>query len=116
MYRARFQYLNLTYDYLNLTYDDDEPVSIFSLNFNLRRSRLARLTALEELDLFGAKITDAGAALLRHMPLLRSLELCGGGITDVGVRHLAAGELVRGVRAFRGAHAFNGAWVCNSSK
>ena len=43
---------------------------------------------LEELDLFGARITDEGAKHLRHMPRLKTLELCGGGITDAGVKHI----------------------------
>ena len=39
---------------------------------------LAKLKDMEELDLFGARITDEGAKHLRHMPRLKTLELCGG--------------------------------------
>jgi hypothetical protein len=48
----------------------------FAFTFNLYRyslGYLTKLTQLEELDLFGAKITDEGAAHLKHMPRLTSL-------------------------------------------
>ena len=39
-------------------------------------------------QLFGAAVTDAGLAQLRHLTGLSSLSLIGTGITDVGVAHL----------------------------
>ncbi len=43
---------------------------------------LTAITGLTSLDVFGVRLTDAGAALIgAHLPRLRQLEACGGGIT-----------------------------------
>jgi len=63
---------------------DNRAVSDASLR------QLAPLTRLRRIDLFGASVSDSGAAALAAaLPSLTSLELCGGLITNVGCRHLA---------------------------
>ena len=50
---------------------------------------VSRLSCLTALDVFGCRLTDAGAAVLGGAPALRglrSLECCGGGITGEGGR------------------------------
>jgi hypothetical protein len=49
---------------------------------------LTCLTELESLDLFGARITHAGARYIGQLPNLTSLEACGGGMTDDAVAAL----------------------------
>nr|CAE02935.3 OSJNBa0014K14.7 [Oryza sativa Japonica Group] len=46
------------------------------------------LTGLTHLDLFGARITDAGTNCLKYFKNLQSLEVCGGLITDAGVKNI----------------------------
>ena len=52
---------------------------------------LSHLTRLRRLDLFGARVSDAGLPhllVLRHS--LRELDICGGGVTDAGMPAIAA--------------------------
>ncbi len=46
------------------------------------------LLAIVDLDLRGAKVTDADLALLRHLPNLKHLSLYGNPVTDAGLVHL----------------------------
>jgi len=48
----------------------------------------AGLTGLTHLDLFGARITDAGTNCFRFFKNLQSLEVSGGLITDAGVKNI----------------------------
>jgi len=47
-----------------------------------------KLPNLETIDLFGARISDAGCHSLSKLENLISLEVCGGSVTDVGVARL----------------------------
>jgi hypothetical protein len=64
----KFQTLNLNPQTLNLARN---PKSLHPTPYIVH----TQLTQLEELDLFGAKITDTGAVHLKYMPRLTSLEL-----------------------------------------
>ncbi|PWA75737.1 F-box/LRR-repeat protein 14 [Artemisia annua] len=57
---------------------------IFILVFSI----LTYMTGLTHLDLFCAKITDAGTTYLRNFTNLQSLDICSGGITDAGVKNI----------------------------
>ena len=53
--------------------------------------QLSHLPRLRRLDLFGARVSDAGLPhllVLRHS--LRELDICGGGVTDAGMPAIAA--------------------------
>lgn len=51
---------------------------------------LAHLSSLRRLDLFGARVGDAGMALLVSLKhTLRALDVCSGGVSDAGVVHVA---------------------------
>jgi hypothetical protein len=50
---------------------------------------LARLPALQHLDLSGTSITDAGLQVLRDLPGLRTLSLAWTRVTDEGIGVLA---------------------------
>jgi hypothetical protein len=57
--------------------------------------QLAHLSRLRRLDLFGARVSDAGLPhllVLRHS--LRELDICGGGVTDAGMAAIAALSLL----------------------
>eukprot|EP00198_Chlamydomonas_reinhardtii_P012047 XP_001701384.1 predicted protein [Chlamydomonas reinhardtii] len=79
-----------TLTHLNLTY-----TKVCVLRGTLTDAALrhvSRLSCLTALDVFGCRLTDAGAAVLGGAPALRglrSLECCGGGITDAGALCLA---------------------------
>jgi 5-hydroxyisourate hydrolase-like protein (transthyretin family) len=51
-------------------------------------SHLSDLTALESLDLQGARLTDKGVAALKNLKEMRSLDLNGPAITDESVEYL----------------------------
>ena len=52
-------------------------------------AHLARLPALQHLDLSGTGITDAGLQVLRHLPRLRTISLAWTRVTDEGIGALA---------------------------
>jgi len=50
---------------------------------------LARMPALQHLDLTGTSVTDAGLQVLRHLRELRTLSLAWNRVTEAGIRVLA---------------------------
>jgi hypothetical protein len=50
---------------------------------------LARMPALQHLNLSGTGVTDAGLRVLRHLPELRTLSLAWSRVTKAGIRVLA---------------------------
>ena len=58
---------------------------------------LARLPALQHLDLSGTSITDAGLQVLRNLPALRTLSLAWTAVTDDGIGALARCDQVEHV-------------------
>ena len=58
---------------------------------------LAKLPALQHLDLGGTAITDAGLEVLRHLPHLRTLSLAWTRVTDRGMSALAHCHELEGV-------------------
>ena len=58
---------------------------------------LARLPALQHLDLSGTSITDAGLSVLRHLPRLRTISLAWTRVTDAGAAALAHCEEIEHV-------------------
>jgi hypothetical protein len=59
---------------------------------------LAKLPALEHLDLSGTAITDAGLDVLRHLPRLRTLALASDRVTGAGLAVLAQCDALETVR------------------
>ena len=56
---------------------------------------------MEDLDLYGVKITDAGVEHLRKMTALRRLNLLGGQITDASAEILAQFHELRDLNLYR---------------
>ncbi|MBA3884501.1 MAG: hypothetical protein H0X67_02070 [Acidobacteria bacterium] len=61
---------------------------------------LARLPALEHLDLSATGITDTGLDVLRHLPRLRTLVLASDRITDAGLASLAHCDAIEELRVW----------------
>ena len=75
--------------------DKNEESSMKLIGFDLTDAdlenwinRLNGLTALEQLDIRGATITDAAVGYLKGLTTLREVGLASTGITDVGLEHL----------------------------
>lgn len=58
---------------------------------------LARLPALQHLDLTGTGVTDSGLQVLRHLPALRTLSLAWNGVTAAGITVLAGCDAIEQV-------------------
>src|SRR5207245_4930066 len=56
---------------------------------------------MEDLDLYGVKITDAGVEYLRKMTGLRRLNLLGGQITDASAEILSQFQELRDLNLYR---------------
>ena len=76
----------------------------------MRATRLSRTTglaslknlkSLTELDLYGARITDAGLVYLAALTGLTKLNLLGAAVTDAGLQHLARLRNLRELNLYR---------------